>query len=256
MSLGLSFGVLPIYCYSSFRYFEAHEKHMMRVCSQDVLVMVFGGVLRFHENGVPIEVGAGEYYIQRRGNRHEGVEESDMPKYYFIHFRGEFTADANTLPLRGKADFEELMPLFQQLDLRWHSGAPAVEKAAVFFQILSILRKNNDRTEKSAVVLKVISMASRNIRKPFSLDEVAKACGYSKNHVINVFKRETGKTPYAYVTDMKLDMAKQLLLNSESSLAQIAIESGFGDYINLYKAFVKAQGEPPLSWKQRTLTGK
>lgn len=256
MSVGLSFSMLPIYSYSSFRFFEAHEKHMKRICSQDVLVMVFGGVLRFRENGVPVQVGEGEYYIQRRGILHEGVEESDMPKYYFIHFRGEFNSDANTLPLRGKVDFSVLMPLFRQLDLCWHTGASAVEKASVFFQILSILRKNNDRAEKSAVVLKVISMVSRNLQKPFSLDAVAKACGYSKNHVINVFKRETGKTPYAYVTNMKIDMAKQLLLNSESSLAQIAIESGFGDYINFYKAFVKAQGEPPLAWKKREITEK
>ena len=256
MSVGLSLGILPIYSYSSFRFFEAHEKHMTRICSQDVLVMVFGGVLRFRENGVLIEVGEGEYYIQRRGSKHEGVEESDMPQYYFIHFRGEFNTDADALPLRGKADFSELMPLFRKLDLRWHSDASAVEKAAAFYQILSILKKNNDRNEKSAVVLKIISIVSKNIQKPFSLDEVAKACGYSKNHVINVFRRETGKTPYAYVTDMKIDMAKQLLRNSESSLAQIAIESGFGDYINLYKAFVKAQGESPLSWKQRTLTEK
>ncbi len=253
---GLLMGVLPIYSYSSFRFFEAHEKHITRVCSQDVLVMVFGGVLRFRENGVPVAVGEGEYYIQRRGILQEGVEESDLPQYYFIHFRGEFGTHADALPLCGRADFAELMPLFRQLDLYRHSGASAVEKASVFFRILAILRKNNDRTEKSAVVMQVISMASRNIQKPFSLDAVAKACGYSKNHVIHMFKRETGKTPYAYVTDMKLDMAKRLLLNSESSLAQIAIESGFGDYINLYKAFVKTEGEPPLQWKARMLTEK
>ena len=96
-------------------------------------------------------------------------------------------------------------------------------------------------------------MVAENIQKPFSLDDVAYRCGYSKNHVINVFKRETGMTPYAYITKLKLRMAKQLLLESDSSLAQIGLECGFGDYINFYKSFVKAYGEPPLAWKKRKL---
>lgn len=252
----LSFDKVPIYYSSSFRFFEEHEKHMTRICSQDVLLMVFEGTLRFVEDGVPVEVSEGEYYIQCRGHLHTAIEESDMPKYFFIHFFGEFDSGNNSIPLRGYADFSELFPLFRKLNTLRLADASIVEKTAVFCEILSVLKKGNDRAEKSTVVLEVISMVSDDIQKPFSLDEVASKCGYSKNHVINIFKRETGKTPYAYITDMKIDMAKQLLLNSESSLAQIGIECGFGDYINFYKAFVKSEGEPPLTWKRRKLKEK
>ncbi len=252
----MSFDKMPIYNSSSFRFFEEHEKHMTRICSQDVLVMVFEGVLRFSEDGVPIEVSEGEYYIQRRGHMHTAVEESDMPKYFFVHFFGEFDNGTSGIPIRGRADFSELFPLFRKLNTLRLANASIVEKTAVFCEILSVLKKGNDSTEKNTVVLEVISMVSEDVQKPFSLDEVASRCGYSKNHVINMFKRETGKTPYAYIIDMKIDMAKQLLLNSESSLAQIGVESGFGDYINFYKAFVKSVGESPLSWKKRKLREK
>lgn len=252
----LSLDKLPIYNSSSFRFFEEHEKHMTRICSNDVLLMVFEGTLRFIENGVPVELKEGEYYIQRRGKLHTAVEESDMPKYFFIHFYGEFDSGQNCIPLRGYADFSELFPLFRKLNTLRLADASIVEKMAVFCEILSVLKKSNDLVEKSTVVLEVISMVSENIQNPFSLDAVAAKCGYSKNHVINVFKRETGKTPYAYITDMKIDMAKQLLLNSESSLAQIGVECGFGDYVNFYKAFVKAEGEPPLAWKRRKIKEK
>ena len=63
MESGLNLELLPVYCGSSFRYFEPGEKHVTRVFTQDVLLLVFEGVLRFSENGRPIEVGKGEYYI-------------------------------------------------------------------------------------------------------------------------------------------------------------------------------------------------
>ena len=255
MEQKLSFDTVPIYNYASFRFFEEHEKHMTRVVSKDVLVLVFSGTLKFLENGVPISVSAGEYYIQRKGSYHTAAEESDMPKYYFIHFDGDFSDDENGLPLRGRADFSDLFLLFKKLDALQMSRATPLERTAAFLEILSVLKKQNDKSGKSDVVLKVITMVSEDIQQPFSLDDVAKKCGYSKNHVINVFKKETGKTPYAYITDIRIDMAKRLLLNSESSLVQIGMECGYGDYINFYKAFIKAVGEAPLAWKRRKLKG-
>lgn len=247
----LSLDVIPEFNHSSFRFFDEHEKHMTRVCTYDVLVMVFEGVLRFYENGEPVEVKKGEYYIQRSNTQHTAPFESDMPKYYYIHFSGTFAEGKNSIPLRGTADFSELFPLFRKLDALRLSRASSVEITAVFLEILAVLKKTNDRTVKNAVVLKVVSMVAENIQKPFSLDDVASRCGYSKNHVINVFKKETGKTPYAYITELKLRMAKQMLLNSDDSLSQIGVECGFGDYINFYKSFVKVYGESPLAWKKR-----
>ncbi len=249
----LSLEVIPEYNYASFRFFEEHEKHMTRVVTKDVLLLVFSGELKFVEDGVPVTVSAGEYYIQRKGLYHTATEESNMPKYYFIHFTGEFDTGGQGLPIRGNADFSELFPLFKKLDALRMSRASLIEKTAVFLEILSCLKKQNDRTGKNTVVLKVITMVSEDMQKPFLLDEIAEKCGYSKNHVINVFKKETGKTPYAYITELRISMAKRLLLNSESSLAQIGVECGFGDYINFYKAFVKAVGEAPLAWKHRML---
>lgn len=251
--MALSMDVLPACNVSSFRYFEEHERHMTRTCSHDVLVMVFGGVLRFHEDGVPMEVHEGEFYIQRRGRLHEGIRESDMPRYYYIHFRGSYCCGKSTLPLRGKANFEELFPLFRKMDTLRMSGATHVEINAVFFQILSVLKEGCTRAGKSDVVHKVMSLVAQNIQHRYSLEEMATACGYSKNHVIKVFRSEMGKTPHAYITETKINLAKQQLLNSDSSLTQISIECGFGDYINFYKAFTCVEGCSPREWRERRL---
>ena len=78
-----------LYKHSSLRFFAEHEWHIDRVCECDVLLLVFDGVLRFSEDGVMRELGAGEYYIQRRGGLQRGETESDMPRYLYIHFQAE-----------------------------------------------------------------------------------------------------------------------------------------------------------------------
>lgn len=251
MEYRLSLKKLPVLEFSSFRYFEKHERHVTRTYAWNVLVMVFEGVLRFSEAGVPIEVPAGEYYIQRPGLLQEGLIESDTPKYFFIQWKGgEYTTEEDGLPLRGKVDCAELFPLFRELDTLSIINAPLVEKSAVFYKILSLLRKNIDYKGHGEVVAKVVSYVTKDIRRPFSLDDAAASCGYSKNHIISIFKRETGKTPYTYIIDLKLEMAKRLLLTSTSSLSSISVECGFGSYINLYRAFVKFVGCSPADWRK------
>ena len=250
MGYGFSLDTFPVWTDASFRYFEKHERHMTRVCSQDVLLMVFDGVLRFTENGVPVEVRSGEYYIQQSGLLQEGNFESDSPAYFFIHFDGQFKEGENTLPTRGKIDFDELFPLFRKLEELIFSNGTKVEKAAVVYRILASLKNSSDAPKQSRMVMKVVSIVSSDFRKNYSVDELAKECGYNENYFIKAFKKETGKTPYAYINAMKIEKAKQLLLNSDASLAQISLECGFGAYINFYKSFIKAEGVPPLEWKK------
>ena len=197
MAYGLSLDALPLCTDSSFRYFEKQERHMNRICSQDVLVMVFDGVLRFSENGIPVEVKAGEYYIQRHGLLHEGNIECDSPAYYFIHLEGTFSDKGNVLELRGKMNVDELFPLFKKLEELYLLHAPVVEKASVVYKILMLLKRQSETAGRSPVVRKVVAAVSADLKKPFSLQDIAKECGYNKK-VLGKIKED--KIFYACVT--------------------------------------------------------
>ena len=60
MSEYLSSEKLPQFLFSHDRAFQPGEKHVTRVCPEDVLLLMFSGVLRFTEDGVPVEVRGGE----------------------------------------------------------------------------------------------------------------------------------------------------------------------------------------------------
>ena len=244
----------PQFCDSSFRAFLPREKHVDRICPEDVLVMVYDGVLRFHEDGVLREIRKGEYYIQRRGLHQEGRLPSDEPKYYYVHFLGDWEPSGHMLPLSGSADFTQLMPLFKHLDFLQASMAPGIEIQAVLCQILSILNRQFTATESQRTVQRIIALVFQDLQRHYSLDDLAAMCGYSKNYVIRLFRQETGLTPHAYISRMKLDMARRLLANSKMPVAQIGQECGFGTYTNLYKEFVQQEGVPPL--QRRKMQGQ
>lgn len=250
MEYALDLDVMPRYGFSSYRYFDEKEKHVTRYCEDDVLIMMLDGILRFREDGRDVELSGGEYYIQRRGLYQEGIRESDMPRYYYVHFTGEYGESEHSLPLRGTVDASALTPLFDELDRLCITGASGVELNAVFYGILSKLRGRSPVTGHSALVHQVVTMVTKDLSKRLSLSEIARACGYCENHLINVFRRETGMTPHAYFMSLRLDRACRLLEDSEMPVFQIAEECGFGDGVNLYKHFVREKGVPPSRWRR------
>ena len=64
--IGIDLDRVITYKHASLRFFKEKEHHITRLCEDNVLLLVFEGVLRFSENEEEIEVSAGEYYIQKK----------------------------------------------------------------------------------------------------------------------------------------------------------------------------------------------
>jgi len=99
-------------------------------------------------------------------------------------------------------------------------------------------------------VAQITAYCSKQLSEPFSLTALAEECGYCKNHIISVFRRATGYTPYAYRVLCRLDSARNMLLSSSATLETIAAECGFGNYGNFYRSFMSAEGCSPGTWRQ------
>ena len=126
------------YLYSHYRRFDPDEKHITRTCQEDVLLLMLDGVLRFEESGVPVELRAGEYYIQKRGLFQCSGVPSDTPYYYYAHFAGSWTSEGG-IPRRGTFG-ADIPPLAQRLSELVDVNASLLEKSAVFYDILSRLK--------------------------------------------------------------------------------------------------------------------
>ena len=81
---------LPEFVYSGFKRFERREHHVTRVFDESVVIFMMEGVLRFEEDGAPVELCEGEYYVQRAGLFQSGKAASDCPSYLYLHIRASF----------------------------------------------------------------------------------------------------------------------------------------------------------------------
>lgn len=231
------------FCMGSHRYFYKGERYVNRVCEQSVLLLVYEGVLAFSENGEQVFVKEGEYYIQRAGLVQRGDVETDSPKYYYVHFCGDFSTDGD-MGIRGKWNEETVLPLCEKLDMLIRSNATQMEKTLVFYMILRELNKYN-KTNANPLARTIMDEINKTYKGKIGLKEIAKKLYVSTNYLISVFKKEYGLTPHKHLTNLRLEEARRLLLDTTRSEEEIAFSVGFSDFSVFYKAFIKNYGCAP-----------
>lgn len=100
-----------------------------------------------------------------------------------------------------------------------------------------------------------ISFMRTHFKKKLSVDELAEICHLSKYYYIKIFRYYTGKTPYDYLIDIRLQKAKILLLEAGKNVEEIALESGFSDSKNFISCFKKKVGMTPLQFRKQNYMG-
>jgi len=244
--IGLDLNQPVRYLHASLRYFEPKESHVTRFCADDVLLMVFEGTLHFTEDGVPHDVAAGEYFIQKKESRQSALRPSDSPKYFYVHFLGAWEEEGDVLPRRGTFSPEEMMPLMERLDQENSRNRSLIEKSALFYQILSgLYQRKSPGGPGGEIAAYLRKHACDNV----SLEELASRFSYSKNQIINLIKEGYGKTPLEYQHSYRLKHGEWLLRVTSVPLARVAEECGYGEYSQFYKEFVRAYGVPPQQWR-------
>ena len=81
------------------------------------------------------------------------------------------------------------------------------------------------------------------------LDETAHALGYSKSYMCRRFSEEVGMRILNYITMLRMDKAKELLLNSDRSIHQISTLLYFNDVPRFCKMFKKYTGVTPTQYR-------
>lgn len=85
-----------------------------------------------------------------------------------------------------------------------------------------------------------------NFRREITLDGIARKALLSKYHLLRSYKQTFSITPYQLVLQLRLQAsAKMIIQQQQTSLEEIATNTGFSDRRSFTKAFKKAYGCPP-----------
>lgn len=93
-------------------------------------------------------------------------------------------------------------------------------------------------------------LLAANITGEVSLSDIARQCGLSISYFSRAFKVSTGRSPYKWMMDHKIEIATDLLKNSSLSIGEIAARCGFSDQAHFTRTFKTLKGGTPLSWRK------
>ena len=91
--------------------------------------------------------------------------------------------------------------------------------------------------------------------EPISLAELARACKLSPGHFARAFRQTTGQPPHRWLMVQRIEKAKQLLVDSTLSLAQIAQKCGFADQSHFTRIFAQLVQSSPGQWRRHWRRG-
>ncbi|MDD6565136.1 MAG: response regulator [Clostridiales bacterium] len=123
---------------------------------------------------------------------------------------------------------------------------------------ISIYRnKENAETDCEKTEERVISSITRymqeHISEEISLSVLADEFHLNSQYISQLFKNEIGVGFLAYLTNIRIEKAKKLLLSTSLSVTEIAENTGYSDYRVFTKVFKKTEGITPSQFRREFL---
>jgi len=116
-----------------------------------------------------------------------------------------------------------------------------------FINRVSAIKEN----KKKVKFRKMLEYIDQNFTRKVTSEEVSRVSGLSTSRCLHLFKEETGMSLSEYVKNLRVDYGKYLLLNSDISLANCAIETGFFDQSHFAKTFKQVEKIPPSQFRRK-----
>jgi AraC family transcriptional regulator len=94
-----------------------------------------------------------------------------------------------------------------------------------------------------------VSFANAHLANRLDLGEWASSVQMSSHEFARRFQQHTGVAPYTWFLDRRVDFAKQLLLQAEIPLVEVAFDAGFCSQSHFTEAFKQRVGMSPGRWR-------
>lgn len=230
-----------------------------------------------------ITIGGTRYLIQRGmlfyippGVEHTIEPLALLPEHYMTM---HFSASRVRLNSEGKWEFQEkirvlkqqsaqklndytiLEELFEKMLDTWNDKGPEYEFITETYlrQVLIWLSQNNKKQSKNyAISLKIeqlIEYMLQNISRKVTLEELSRIAGLSQYYLSRSFREITGYPVIAYFNKMKIDKAKELLVEGNKKVKEVAYELGYANEFYFSRIFKKIEGISPSEFYSKNVYG-
>ena len=130
-------------------------------------------------------------------------------------------------------------------------GVLEFERRLALLGVLLGIAKLSVRDKRNELAEKIKSYITAHAQEGINLDDLCRHFSYTRQYLIRIFKRETGKTPIAAMNEIKLSKSVHELLNSDKNISEVAEACGFDDYNYFSRLFKKRFGTSPSKYREK-----
>jgi AraC-like DNA-binding protein len=99
-------------------------------------------------------------------------------------------------------------------------------------------------------IRKVASHVEAHLDQPIRNEDLAALVRLNPSHFGRAFRNSFGEPPHEYVIRRRIERAQGLMLSTEASLSEIALNCGLADQSHLTRLFRRFAGESPRAWRR------
>ena len=121
-------------------------------------------------------------------------------------------------------------------------------KISLFEQRVSATAESEKQEERT--IAGITRYLQEHLAEEISLSVLADQFHLNPQYISQLFKSEIGVNFLVYLTNIRMEKAKKLLLSTSLPVADVAEQSGYGDYRVFTKVFKKSEGVTPSQYRR------
>jgi len=158
-----------------------------------------------------------------------------------------------------ETDIYGLLKMFMEETRNLQAGTDFILQNIINLIAINLLRQLKSNIPKLITefnycerenINRAISYLREEYNNTFSLEDVASIANLSPYHFIRIFKSMTGKTPYDYLLDVKIEKSKNLLKLKSYTITDICFRCGFNNLEHFSSVFKRKVGILPSQFRK------
>ena len=133
-----------------------------------------------------------------------------------------------------------------ELAAQLHGGASAPLAYAL---LCAVAKADETARALPPLVREAVTAMQQNYMALYGMEELSEHLGVTKSHLVRAFKQAMGITPGKYLTAVRIEAVKTLLMSGEYNLDTIAGLTGFSGANYLCRVFKREEGVSPAVWR-------
>ena len=254
----------PLYIHSVGSSVMENDSSSQHVDSRDyykLLYLYYGDIsIKTNKKQIPLKSGQLIIFPPNTSFTYKKNNKSKA-EYLWLNFAGTQSKkliESVFLPISTPVNVsipEYIFEAFETLYDEYEERTPFFETAAIYklMHIMVLFGRGADKTNLTAsegTLRASLTYINKNVADDITTEKLAAMEHLSVSHFRRLFKDKTGMTPTQYITIARLNIAGQLLLQTDKNINQIATTVGFDNQLYFSKQFSKHFGKSPKAYRQ------